>query len=428
MSVIFGFWLCAVFAQGSEPVSIAINGNAYLTAGVSGAKIGKTGVTEWTNPEAVVSVFFSLQQPRKNVKLSLKARGNADYEVSCGQVKFPVSVSSEKDFAVVPVGTLNFDAPGYRRIDIRPVSKNGENFGEISELVLDGADIREMNFVHDFDPYWGMRGPSVHLRYHTPKNIDAEYFYSEMYVPEGMDPIGTFIMVCGFGEGYFGAQVNSEKERRILFSVWSPAKTDDPGNVPEEDKVILKSVGEAVKVGNFGNEGTGGQSYLVYPWKTGTTYRFLLRAHPCDDGTSEYSAFFFPPEEKKWRLVATFRRPKIQTWIKGVGAFLENFNPKTGWLTRSVGYSNQWLRDKDGRWFDLNKANFTCDSTGRAGVRLDYTGGLSSGKNFFYLANCGFFDDTTPDGSVFERTASNNPPEIDFEALKALSDSCAVES
>ena len=33
-------------------------------------------------------------------------------------------------------------------------------------------------------------------------------------------------------------------------------------------------------LGEFGNEGSGGQSYLVYPWTSGKTYRFLIRASP----------------------------------------------------------------------------------------------------------------------------------------------------
>ena len=31
-------------------------------------------------------------------------------------------------------------------------------------------------------------------------------------------------MANGFGEGYFGIQVNGPNERRVLFSVWSPFK------------------------------------------------------------------------------------------------------------------------------------------------------------------------------------------------------------
>ena len=73
-------------------------------------------------------------------------------------------------------------------------------------------------------------------------------------------------MANGFGEGYFGMQVNSENERRILFSVWSPFKTDNPKEIPDDHKITLNKVGQQVKTGEFGNEGSGGQSYMKYNW------------------------------------------------------------------------------------------------------------------------------------------------------------------
>ncbi len=70
--------------------------------------------------------------------------------------------------------------------------------------------------------YWGRRGPSVHLTYTVPQDVDLEYAYSEIVVEEGDDPVGSYFMANGFREGYFGIQVNSSQERRVLFSVWSP--------------------------------------------------------------------------------------------------------------------------------------------------------------------------------------------------------------
>lgn len=414
--------LAAASLCGSESVTVGLNGNAYVTSGTGGAKIknqASSGVSEWKSADAVVSVFFSVQQPRKAVSLALNARGNAEYEISVGNKKFNVAVASD-DFTRVPVGVVDFDKPGYQRVDIRPVAKGGDDFGEILDLVLDGISGNEMNFVRDFSPYWGRRGPSVHLSYRVPPVIDTEYFYNEMFVPEGKDPVGTFYMACGFGEGYFGAQVNSEKERRILFSVWSPFSTDSPKDVPEEFRVVLKNKGDGVKTGEFGNEGTGGQSYLVYPWRAGTLYKFLVRVHPLENGMTEYSGFFFDPDAGQWRILATFQRPKTQTWLRNPNSFLESFNPDFGWRFRCVGYTNQWLRDKSGEWHQITGATFSCDETGRKGMRLDYAGGLSDNKKFFMLANCGFFDKSTPCYTYFSREPSSLPPEIDFAVIEAL--------
>ena len=411
----------------AETFSVELSGNAYVTA-ADGVEITKTdGVKNWKNHKAVVSVFFSFAEAQKKADLALRARGKATFEVSCGKEKFRVKVNS-KEFTDVPVGTLKFPA-GYQRVDIRVISKKdreGKGFGEISDIVLSGV-VGEMSFVRDFDPYWGRRGPSVHLTYETPKGKDVEYFYNEVLVPEGADPVGTYYMACGFAEGYFGFQVNSEMERRVLFSVWSPFDTQDPKEIPEEDKVILQKKGEGVKVGEFGNEGAGGQSFLLYPWKAGTTYSFLLRVRPAGDGFTEYSSYFFAPEEKEWKFIACFRRPKTETWVKRPHSFLENFLPAQGWLTRSVQFTNQWARDTKGVWHEMAKASFSCDETASNKVRLDYMGGVTADKKNFFLKNCGFFNETTAAGTEFARKAQRKAPKIDLAALDALRESASAD-
>ena len=87
-------------------------------------------------------------------------------------------------------------------------------------------------------------------------------------------------MANGFKEGYFGIQVNSDKERRILFSIWSPFTTDDPKSIPDSLKIVLLNKGKNVYTGEFGNEGSGGQSYLRFNWKADVTYKFLTQIKP----------------------------------------------------------------------------------------------------------------------------------------------------
>jgi hypothetical protein len=101
-------------------------------------------------------------------------------------------------------------------------------------------------------------------------------------------------MACGWHRGYFGMQVNSETERRIIFSVW------DSGNeavsrekVGEADRVALVAKSPGVSSGDFGNEGTGGHSHLVYSWKTGERQRFAVTAQPVDATHTVYAAIGF---------------------------------------------------------------------------------------------------------------------------------------
>jgi Domain of unknown function (DUF3472)/Domain of unknown function (DUF5077) len=249
--------------------------------------------------------------------------------------------------------------------------------------------------------YWGRRGPSVHLHYNVPAGEQAEWFYNEVTVPKGQDIEGSYFMACGFGEGYFGMQVNSPTERHILFSVWSPFETDNPASVPDSLRIRVLRKGDSVHAQAFGDEGSGGQSFLNYMWQAGHTYRFLIHARPGTDRHTVFTAWFYAPEEGRWRLIASFSRPKTQTWLTGLHSFLENFDPEQGIHQRYVLFNHQWIRDTAGRWVGLHRAEFTTDNTGRKGYRMDFAGGVRDGA--FYLENCGHFSTYTPTNSWFER-------------------------
>ena len=113
----------------------------------------------------------------------------------------------------------------------------------------------------------------------------------------------------------------------------------------------------------FGNEGSGGQSFLRYNWKPGITYKFLLHGQPGADSSTVYTAYFFAPERATWELVASFKRPHTHTYLKRFHSFLENFIPEQGDKTREVFFGNQWIHDKGGNWISLKKAIFTYDNT-----------------------------------------------------------------
>ena len=255
----------------------------------------------------------------------------------------------------------------------------------------------------------------MHLNYPFADSVRAKWFYNEITVPKGQDVVGSYYMANGFGEGYFGIQVNSTTERRVLFSVWSPYSTDDPKSIPADMRITMLKKGKEVYTGEFGNEGSGGQSFLRYNWKAGNTYRFLLKGEPDNQNNTTYTAYFFAPEKNEWMLIASFRRPKTNTYLKRFHSFLENFIPEQGDKERRVLFGNQWIADANGNWIELNKAGFTYDNTAAKGYRMDYAGGIEKGR--FFLKNCGFFKDYTPYKSSFERPRTNAKPKIDFDRL-----------
>ena len=107
-------------------------------------------------------------------------------------------------------------------------------------------------------------------------------------------------MAAGFSRGYFGMQVNSPTERRIIFSVWDATEgkyAKDRCTVSEENHTTLLAKGDEVKASVFSNEGTGGLSHLKYMWKTGETQKFVLTSKV--DGTfTIYTGYWFHPETK----------------------------------------------------------------------------------------------------------------------------------
>jgi len=286
----------------------------------------------------------------------------------------------------------------------------------VDQLLVGSANPAAIKFARD-DFYFARRGPSVHLNFGLPDGVDqVEWFYSQLTIPANQDVVGSYFMANGFGEGYFGIQVNSATERKILFSIWSPYQTDDPTAIPAAYKVRLLRKGEGVTTGEFGNEGSGGQSFKSYNWKTGVTYGFLVGARPTGEGHTDYSAYFFDPAINQWSLIAQFRRPQTHTYLKNLYSFLENFIPAQGVYARKGLYQNQWVFETNTGWHELTQATFTADDTARKGYRRDYSGG-TEGQGF-YLKNCGFTSDQVAVDTPFERKRLRVPPQIDFTLLE----------
>jgi hypothetical protein len=397
----------------SNPQIIPLGGNAWAT---NGAKITQNGLENWTRADQICKVYFKVNKIG-NLKVSLFSNAkNSKIQISIAGINKSINFTGESE---TMAGEWEINKQGYVELELKGIDKQGLSFAEISAVGVSGCCINlETSFVKNNEGnyfYWGRRGPSVHLNYNTDGLENIEWFYSEITVPEKNDVMGSYYMANGFKEGYFGMQVNSETERRVLFSIWSPFSTDDPTKIPNDQKILLLKKGENVYTGEFGNEGAGGQSYLKFNWKTGNTYKFLVGAEPAGEGHTSYTAYFFAPEEGKWRLVASFNRPKTNTYLKSLYSFLENFTPETGNLTRQAYFGNQWAFEKQKGWVEINKIVFSADATARIGYRKDYAGGRS-GEGFF-LKNCGFFDENTMIKTPFEREIKNKMPQIDFSIL-----------
>ena len=164
----------------------------------------QNGVTGWNNDRINIvwygeiktagrlGVAISIRLPEKTTsKLQLRVAGQSLVATVRGEGAKPVTV---------PFGSFQIPSPGYHSFTLTGLFKEGVTFGDVDALVLDGPARKDSHFS-----LLAERGaPSVHLAFPIPEGTQATWSYYE---------------ACGFSRGYFGIQVNSPTERRIIFSV-----------------------------------------------------------------------------------------------------------------------------------------------------------------------------------------------------------------
>jgi hypothetical protein len=402
---------CAAWAQ----VIVPLGGNTFTNVPEEKTPVTKAGVAAWQNSS---DSFFTYVRVNRTGKLKIAvevfAEQPATLAMRIGRQLRKINIDST-GLHWFNAGSFDVADTGYLKIILTGITKKGRFFPALRNYALTGEIVNgHTDYVKtdegDFF-YWGRRGPSVHLNYLLPDTVDARWFYNELTVPAGEDKVGSYFMANGFDMGYFGIQVNSTTERRILFSVWSPFDTNDPKTIPDSLKIRLLQKGPGVQTGEFGDEGSGAQSFMRFNWKAGITYRFAINAKPTGEDRTLFSAYFYLPEKKQWQLMASFERPKTKSTLRHLHSFLENFLPETGNSGRKVFFGNQWIADANLNWSALTKARFSADNTARKNYRMDYAGGVY--QTSFYLQNCGFFKNYTQINLVFTRAeAGSLPPSI----------------
>ncbi len=379
----------------------------YLNPDPDGARVSKSsGISNWAENGQSVWWFGDFKRTGEMavaLELRLPTGRASRLQLTVGEQTREATATGSDNVVTVAFGNFTIAKADYVRIALASLNAPGQPAGDVQTLVLSGPATEGAHF--NLEPR--RNAASVHLMYPLPRDAKVALFCNEIVGLE--DPVGTYYMACGFSRGYLGMQVNSPNERRIIFSVWDSGSGEDAkdrSTVAAENHVQLLESGEGVVAGVFGNEGTGGHSHLVYPWKTGTAQRFAVAAQ--SDGTNTiYAGYWFHPEQKRWMLIARFRAPKDGKWLRGLYSFSENFNGANGHLRRKALFGPGWLRLVDGTWDEITVASFSHDGTGKE-ARLDRFMGIEG--NRFFLSHGGFIRGSTPYGERFTRPATNLPP------------------
>ncbi|MBY0492510.1 MAG: DUF3472 domain-containing protein [Gemmatimonadaceae bacterium] len=378
---------------------------AYLHPDADGAPISpRRPVAPFTQPGRALQWYALLRHPG-DLQLQVATHGaSGRWQITVGRDTRTGRISATRgDTTVIDFGTVTIRDTGYVAIVLTAAAPTPAS---IDALLLRGPAAADAHANRE--PR--RNAASVHLRYPTDSTWPITGFYSEVTAVD--DPVTTYYMATGFARGYFGMQVNSPTERRIIFSVWDAAEGQTAMNrstVAEENRTSLLGKGEGVVAEAFGNEGTGGHSHLVYPWKTGSVQRFFVTAKPVGTAT-EYRGYWYHPERQQWMLIAGFRAPKDGGYLRRLYAFSENFGGSTGDLRRKARYGNQWVQLADGSWRALTQATFTHDPTGKE-ARLDRWAGVENGQ--FFLSHGGFVAGFAPAGTMLTRPAGGAPPTIE---------------
>ena len=380
---------------------------AYMLPNPESARISEQkGVTRWNDPSQSVNWYGKFEttgELKLKTELCLADGISSTFKVTVGKESREATATGlgfDKP-VIVDFGIFKIETNGYKQLRLESRNDAIAPIADVKALLLDGA---AMDKAH-FNLKERRNAASVHLMYPVPDGADVEAFYCEVTAVE--DPTTTFYMACGWHRGYFGMQVNSPTERRIIFSVWdSGNEAQDRKKVDDENRVKLMGKGEGVFTGDFGNEGTGGHSHLKTIWKSGEKQRFVVTAKPLDKSTI-FSGFWFQPEKQKWMLISSWKAPKEGGWMRGVHSFSENFGGNNGHLLRKARYGNQWIRTPDSKWMELTTAKFSHDPTGRSD-RFDRFMGVENGE--FFLSHGGFLDGFAKYGESFTRPANGQPP------------------
>nr|WP_225975151.1 DUF5077 domain-containing protein [Anseongella ginsenosidimutans] len=213
------FYAEAFPAAGAPPstdtVTVPLGGNTWQSPEErEGGRLTNEGIREWSDGKTTFTTYVRLAR-KGSLKIGL------NLSVPSGSSKLEVIVQGRgKEVSAAGSGPVLIQAgewrlrdTGYLAITLKGLSRTGEVFADVSSIVLEGTAVNgQIAYVKNNEGnffYWGRRGPSVHMSYPVPGELDAEWFYNEVTVPEGEDVQGSYFMATGFAEGYFGFQVNS---------------------------------------------------------------------------------------------------------------------------------------------------------------------------------------------------------------------------
>jgi hypothetical protein len=390
---------------------VPLAGNGYVTKPAPGGTeaITASGLSNWTNKNAVTSTFFHVGSTGE-LTIAFKAAvpsGTSVIKAFVNGKEYTITGVTGNTYKNYRITLLNITKQGYIKVDLQGVSNtNNAVFANVSDIVLISSTLNpsSISFANNPATYDVTRkGAEVRMAYVMPNGTSPEWFYNEVAVSVGSDKAGTNYISNGFDGGNAGIQITANGEKRMTFfvsntSAASAKLINKGGNVLEEPTAAGKSL------------------YVNFDWSVGTSYKFLTQAKPDGSGNTVYSCWFYAPETDQWNFIGTCGRPNTNNYLSGLYSSLQGTNTDNTYLSRRVSYINQWIH-ANGSWSEMTTATFKGDDIVAANKqRLDYS--ASTSHYLFTLRNLGFaYDNNLPLNSNLTRLATGNAPTVDLNNL-----------
>ena len=393
-------------------------------------------ITSWTSPDINVCWYLNFTHGKYSLHIvsNIEIGNVSKFLISLTGIDNPdlriekeVSMKGISEFVLYP-NILDVIIPvnGFYKLEIKPVRKTGDTFMSIRSLVLRSDDNDPEKSVRYAN--W-LLSPSVYLSYINEGNKEYDWLYTRILVPHNMDPVYSFYQGIGFYRGYLGIQVNSETERRVLFSIWdSSEEALDRSKVKKEDRVELVAKGDGVTAQGFENQGTGGQSFAKYPWVTDIPVDLLANVKRLKGNKLLFTAWFRQKQQgdNKWHFIASWKAPKDNRYFKWMYSFVMNFSETTGQYRRECYFLNASGRIAgSNEWDAMTKATIH-QTDGGDDSRSDCGGGVDKiYPEGIYLWSGGYTKSDTTENEVVREVL--NLPKINIDSLSSFVDHLNTE-
>jgi len=201
----------------NQSINITLGANAWVTSNLVNATETintSNGLINWKKPETIVSVYFYVIKPGLiNVSMVcyIPSPLQSVIKLTIDNTTLQATITGNQSHLVY-IGQFSIQRPRYVKTDMQGVNKTGTEFGRVSNLTISGelVDSQSIGYIPDqpvSSVYWRRR-PALDV-WQTPPSRQFDYFYQEISIVPGYDPVGSYFVSIGWNNGYFGMEVSS---------------------------------------------------------------------------------------------------------------------------------------------------------------------------------------------------------------------------